>query len=90
MGRADVHVDGDYADPDAKVETQTHFAWSYSLGGVVTSLAKRGLHIEFLHEFDHCASKVFPFMEERDGRYFLPERMEGEIPLSFSLKATKP
>jgi SAM-dependent methyltransferase len=83
-------VENDYADPEAEVKTKSHFAWSYSLGSVVTSLAQRGLRIEFLHEFDHCASKVFPFMDERDDRFFLPEWIEGEIPLSFSLKATKP
>lgn len=82
-------VDGDYADPEAEVKTRSHFAWTYSLGGVVTALAERGLRIEFLHEFDHCASKVFPFMVERDRRYYLPDWIEGEIPLSFSIKATK-
>lgn len=83
-------VEGDYADPSAEVKTRSHFSWSFSLASVVTALTTRGLHIEFLHEFDHCASKVFPFMDERDGRYFLPEWIEGEIPLSFSMKATKP
>lgn len=83
-------VDGDYADPEAEVKTRTHFAWFFSLASVVTALTSRGLHIEFLHEFDHCASKVFPFMDVRDGRFFLPERIEGEIPLSFSIRATKP
>ena len=82
-------VDGDYADPNAEVKTRSHFAWIFSLASVVTALTERGLHIEFLHEFDHCASKVFPFMEERDKRFYLPERIEGEIPLSFSIKATK-
>ena len=83
-------VDGDYADPTAQVESKTCFSWSFSLADVVTALTSRGLHIEFLHEFDHCASKVFPFLEEKDRRFYLPDWIEGEIPLSFSLKATKP
>lgn len=83
-------VEGDYADPTAEVKTRSHFAWTFSLASVVTTLADHGLRIEFLHEFDHCASKVFPFMDERDSRYYLPEWIEGEIPLSFSIKATKP
>ena len=80
----------DYADPTAKVQTPKHYAWTYSLASVVTALTSRGLRIEFLHEFDHCASKVFPFMIERERRFYLPDRIQGEIPLSFSIKATKP
>ena len=79
----------DYADPTAKVRATKHYAWPFSLASVVTALTSRGLHIEFLHEFDHCASKVFPFMDERERRFYLPDWVEGEIPLSFSIKATK-
>jgi SAM-dependent methyltransferase len=44
--------EGSYADRAAQVEAQAEHGWNHGLGEVVTALAKRGLHIEFLHEQD--------------------------------------
>jgi hypothetical protein len=55
----------------------------------VTSLTEAGLRIEFLNEFPFVEWPV-PFLEEReDGTWRLPEG-HPELPLFFSLKATKP
>jgi hypothetical protein len=57
---------------------------------VVTSLAAAGLRIEFLHEHPFLEWPL-PFAEEREpGFWYLRDDQEGEIPLSFSLKASKP
>ena len=55
----------------------------------VTAVARAGLHIEFLHEFPFLDWPV-PFAEKREGVWQLRQQQKGEIPLSFSLRATKP
>jgi SAM-dependent methyltransferase len=83
-------VVGSYADPNARVTKDVEYAWAHSIGDVVTSLAEAGLRIEFFHEHPFMEWEL-PFVEEREpGSWYLREDQEGEIPLSFSLKASKP
>jgi len=85
-----VEEDGDYADPSAHLEHQVTFEWDHTLGEVVDALTDAGLRIEFLHEFPFMGWMRFPFLVPRgDGYYDLPEGMP-KIPLTFSMKATKP
>ena len=81
---------GSYADPNAPTEGLVESSWDHSLGEIVTSLADAGLRIEFLHEFDFVLWAVPFLVEGPDGRYRLPEGTKGQLPLFFSLKATKP
>ena len=79
---------GSYADRTAKVEQPFEYGWSHGLGEIVTALASAGLRIDFLRERPFLEWEV-PFLTEREpGRWQLPEGQE--LPLSFSLKATKP
>jgi SAM-dependent methyltransferase len=80
---------GSYADPDAPTEGLVEFGWDHSLGEIVTSLADAGLRIEFLHEFDFVRWPVEYLARSEDGRYRLPAGSKGELPLFFSLKASK-
>jgi SAM-dependent methyltransferase len=83
-------VEGSYADPSANVRKDVEYSWTHSLGDVVSSLAGAGLRIEFLHEHPF-AEWPLPYGEEREpGYWYLRADQEGEIPLSFSLKASKP
>lgn len=83
-------VKGSYADPDADVDHDVEYGWDHPIGDVVTSLASRGLHIEFLHEFPYLDWPA-PFLVQADEeRWVQPEGREGKIPLMFSLNATKP
>jgi hypothetical protein len=62
----------------------------HTLGEIVSALTAAGLHIEFLHEFPHCAYGKFPFLRrDSDGWWRLPET-EGQAPLMFSIRAGKP
>jgi SAM-dependent methyltransferase len=80
---------GSYADPNAHVEQPFEYSWVHSMGEIVTSLAEAGLRIDFLHEMPFVEWPV-PFLEQRDdGKWWLPESVEGELPLFFSLRATK-
>jgi SAM-dependent methyltransferase len=81
---------GSYADRDAEVKQRVEYGWVHDLGEIVTVLAEAGLRIEYLHEHPSGIEVQFPFMERRDdGRFYLPEGMP-EIPLLFSIRATKP
>jgi SAM-dependent methyltransferase len=66
------------------------YGWPYSLGEIVSTLAEVGLRIEFLHEFPFSESPHLGFVVQRaDGEWGLPPEVEGELPLLFSVKATK-
>lgn len=80
-------VEGSYADRYAETKVKTSFDWAHSMGEVLTSLIDAGLRIDFLHEWPFLDWEV-PFLEKRGELWFYPG--EGELPLSFSLRATKP
>lgn len=68
--------------------TTTAYAWSHSLGEVVTALIDAGLRIEFLHEFPYSVYPHTPFLKEAEpGRYRLKDCLN-QLPLMFSVKAT--
>lgn len=85
-----VAVNGSYADPHAPTEGLSESGWDHSLGEIVSSLIEAGLRIDFLHEFDFVEWPVPFLVEGDDGRWRLPPGTRGELPLFFSLKATKP
>jgi SAM-dependent methyltransferase len=81
-------VQGSYAasDPDYR---GVEYGWNHSMGEYVTSLIEAGLRIESLREYPVAHWRMFPNMEQgADGLWRLPGAM-GEIPLMFSLKATR-
>ncbi len=86
--RFEVH--GSYADREAPTDGLVEYGWDHSLGQIVTSLADAGLRLEFLHEFDFVHWRLGFLVEGDDGRWRLPADSKGGLPLSFSLKATKP
>jgi hypothetical protein len=58
------------------------------MGEVVSAVAGAGLRIQFLHEFPFVEWPV-PFLVRHDGDIWrLPPDAGGELPLSFSLRAT--
>lgn len=84
-------VQGSYADPAAPTAPGlVEHGWDHSLGEIVTALIDAGLRIEFLHEFDHCEWALDFLVEGEDGRWRLPADAKGQLPLFFSIRATKP
>ena len=78
-----------YTDGDDVLST-ANYEWTHSLGEVITALAAAGLQIAYLHEFPLCAWRRFPWLElGDDGWWHLPAG-DARIPLTFSLRATKP
>ncbi|WP_435349628.1 class I SAM-dependent methyltransferase [Haloarchaeobius sp. HRN-SO-5] len=83
-------VGGSYADPDAEFEHTEQYEYQHTLGEAVSALASRDLDIEFLHEFPWADFELYDGMEEGDdGRWWLPEDVPVELPLTVSLRAQK-
>lgn len=79
---------GTYAAPDADYKG-VEYGWSHSLGEIITALISAGLRIEFLHEFSSpIGFSMFAYMEKRDDGYHL-KGQKVELPLVFSIRATK-
>ena len=84
-------VKGSYADPNAPTDPNlVEHGWDHSLGEIVTALIDAGLRIDFLHEFDYCGWALDFLVEGDDGRWRLPADAKGQLPLFFSIRATKP
>ena len=62
--------------------------WTHSIGDIINAIISAALQIEFLHEFPKIFFKAVPYMEQDEEGYW---RIPGDkIPLTFTLKATKP
>ncbi len=83
-------VHGSYANTSAPTEGLVEHGWDHSLGEIVTALIDAGLHIDFLHEFDFVDWPIDFLVKDTDGRWRLPPGTAGQLPLFFSLKASKP
>ena len=84
----DVH--GSYADPGADLgaEHKEH-GWDHGLGEIVTALIDAGLRIDRLEEYPFLDWSTDFLVEREPGLYVLPDG-PGELPLMFSLLASKP
>jgi SAM-dependent methyltransferase len=79
----------DYADATARLTNSATCQWIHPLGSVVTSLLAAGLRLDWLHEHDAIAWRMFQcLIEGSDGLYRWPD--EPWLPLAYSLQATKP
>jgi SAM-dependent methyltransferase len=83
-------VSGSYADRSADVGEQQEHGWDHGLGEIVTSLVDAGLVIRTLREYDFVDWPVDFLVRSEDGRYRLPPDTRGELPLFFSILATRP
>lgn len=80
---------GTYADWNADIKSPTYL-WNYTIGDVINSLISEGLKIEFVHEFPYTMYDQFPglMVRNKKGQYVFKNK-KIQIPLLFSLKATK-
>lgn len=85
-------VQGSYADPSADIGVQHEHGWDHGLGEIVTALIDAGLRLEWLRESPELDWGADFLVETApgSGRFRLPADVKGEIPLMFSLLATKP
>ena len=79
---------GSYAARDAEVKNRLEFGWPHGLGEVITALIDAGLRIDFLHEFPFTYWDK-PFLRERGDGTWEMDPDKGELPLMFSIRASK-
>lgn len=63
------------------------YAWTYSLGEVVSAVASAGLRIESLHEYPFAHWRQFPQLVEAGDGYWRWPDPANELPLLFALRA---
>jgi SAM-dependent methyltransferase len=80
---------GDYTDDDVFFEHPESWNWNHGLGEIVTAIAEAGMRIEWLHEHQvstwHYQDKE-RFVQDETGMW---RDSESDLPLSFSLRATR-
>ena len=79
---------GSYGGPEPGVK-RVCYEWPHSLSEIVNSLTAAGLHLEYLHEFPYCTYQQRPFLTQGSDGLWRYDRVDGGIPLMFSIKATR-
>ena len=83
----DIETESSYTENslnEAKVVT-----WAHSLGELFQAILRSGLTIESFEEFPFSPYNCFPGLEEVSGQGFQKKYLNRQIPLVFSIKATK-
>ncbi len=71
-------------------EDREGYGWNHGLGEIVTALVDAGLTIELLREYPFSEWDMGFTVEGPDDTWVLPDSVEGELPLFYSLRARKP
>ncbi len=80
---------GTYTDWNADIKGSTYI-WDHTISDVINALIQQGLKIEYVHEFPFTIYDQFPgFMQKNKKGQFVLKNKDMQIPLLFSLKATK-
>ena len=81
---------GDYADPSATQRNTVTYEWNHGFAEIVDPLLRRGLRLEFLHEFPYTIPGLpFPFLERCEDGLLRVKGHHDDVPLSFSLLMTR-
>ena len=79
---------GTYADKSAPVTTET-ITWNHGIGEVLNSLINHGLEINQLQEYDYSPYDCFNKVEEFAPGKFRIKEFGNNIPMVYSILATK-
>jgi len=82
-------VDGSYAESHKKIDPQVDYEWGHGLANIISAISETELRIQFFHEFNKSPFQQFSFLKKMDDGYWYYDNPEVQIPLIFSLKATK-
>ena len=79
-----------YTGDPAPIAHPRSFEWCHPLSDIIGGLLEAGLRLDFLHEHETLPWRYFPMMVPAGERlYRLPDG-HPKLPLSFSLRASKP
>lgn len=82
--------EGSYTNWDDNSINGVTYEWSHTISDIINSLIRQGLKIEFVHEFPFTMYDQFPgHMERNEKGHYVLKNKKIQIPLLFSLKATK-
>ncbi len=77
-------------DPDGVGITNTkHHEWNHSLPDIVNALVNAGLRIDRMDEHRGAPWEIFPSAVREGDLWYLPEPLRSQVPVLFSLNATK-
>ena len=79
----------DYADRDYVING-AHVEWIHPVSEIINAMVEAGLIIQRFEEYPYGYYPVEDDWTERADRYCLPPGGESDIPLMFSILATKP
>ena len=85
----DIEQEGTYTEND-NGELSTVVTWAHPLSEVINALITAGLTINQLNEHDHSPYNCFDDMEEREPGKFYVKHKQADVPLVYSIKASKP
>lgn len=81
--------EGTYTNWNADIKSSTYL-WSYTMCELVNTLINEDLRLEYIHEFPHSIYEQFPgLMRKNKKGLYVFKNKKIQIPLLFSLKATK-
>ena len=83
-------VDGTYADRAATITNRRAHSWIFELGQIVNLLIENGMRIDSLREHDATCCAIVPTLTEGPDRMFRQPPGALSLPLSFSIRATRP
>ncbi|MCX6651070.1 MAG: class I SAM-dependent methyltransferase [Methanomassiliicoccales archaeon] len=86
-----VRFDDDHPmDEEHEFQNKERYEWFHPLSDIVNSLTAEDLHIDFLHEFPQCFFQMHPDMVQREDGYWYFQKGGFDVPMLFSIKASKP
>jgi hypothetical protein len=78
-----------YADRKTMLENRETYAWAHPLSGILNSLIRAGLTIREVREYPYSVDEIYSNMETGKDGYRRFIRQDYQLPLMFSVKATK-
>ncbi|MFX1313014.1 MAG: class I SAM-dependent methyltransferase [Promethearchaeota archaeon] len=82
-------AEGSYASGDSHMSPHKEYEWNHSVSDIINSLIQAGLKIEFFNEYPYSSYRIFTFSEKQSNGYYRLRNQKVEIPLFFTLKASK-
>ncbi len=75
----------------ATIENTDSYSWAHSIADVITALMDAGLTLERFEEYQHLDWQFLSSMTQtEEGTWVLPEEVRDNVPMQFSILASKP
>ncbi|HUT80244.1 MAG TPA: class I SAM-dependent methyltransferase [Candidatus Bathyarchaeia archaeon] len=74
---------------NGEIIIEKSYEWIHGIGIIITSLIEAGLDIRFMHEFNKAPFPRFQFLTQAKDGYWYFNNLDYELPLIYSIKATK-